>query len=296
MHPVPIEPHLGLGRKVSIGADASSQLCWTCGTCDSECPVFRSTQRLRPQKTVRMANLGMITDLMALPDIWYCLSCRRCLQGCPNTVKPYKLHVHLREQALARGVVSREFIAPYRRLFVEFQRVRWRTVAHCFKGPLESMPSELWYRWLKTPLHDSAYCIIAAEGGPHVSARQPLWQGDGNACFTCSECSNCCPVFGERNVFDPQRIIRMANLGLTEQLLKSPSLWLCLECQRCSDYCSQRVRGYDLIRSFQVQAVARGLVDPFFSNRLQEADRLIYPRFLDEIDLLLGLYANPVRL
>ena len=102
--------------------------------------------------------------------------------------------------------------------------------------------------------------------------------------------STCSPTFGERDVFDPQRLIRMANLGMDKQLLTSPSLWLCLGCQRCTDSCSQLVRGHDIIREYQDRAIAEGYVDPFFHTRLMEADRLIYPRFLDEIDVLLGLY------
>jgi heterodisulfide reductase subunit C len=84
----------------------------------------------------------------------------------------------------------------------------------------------------------------------------------------------------------------MANLGLSEQLLKSPSLWLCLSCRRCNDYCSQLVSGSDLIRQYQDQAIAGSIVDTAFLNRLLEAERLIYARFLDKIDALLGLTPN----
>ena len=291
MQELAIDPDLDLGVAIARQADADSLLCWTCGTCDSECPVFRSTERLRPQETVRMANLGMIEDLLKAPQIWYCLSCRRCVQGCPNRVKPYELHRHLQHEAIATGVISSEMIAPYRKLFIEFQRVRWRVAAHCFKAPLEAMPSQLWYKWLKTPLRQSGYYISETVLPSGQMPRLLPSQDDGKACFTCSECSTCCPIFGERNVFDPQRIIRMANLGLDDQVLKSPSIWLCLGCRRCTDYCTQLVRGHDIIRRFQDEAIAKGVVDPWYPNRLLEADRLIYPRFLDEIDALLGLYA-----
>ncbi len=283
-----IDPDPDIAKSIASNADAQSQLCWTCGTCDFECPIFLSTERLRPQKTVRMANLGMLDDLLTLPEIWYCLSCRRCLHGCPNNVKPYDLHLYLREEAIARGIVSREMIEPYRRLFIEFQRVRWRAVSHCFKGRLEPMSLQQWYKWLKTPIRTAAYNVIKAKpNGPNASLKE-----NEQACFTCSECSNCCPIFGERNVFDPQRIIRMANLGLSREVLKSPAIWLCLGCQRCTDACSQLVRGYDLIRRFQRQAVAEGFVDPFFSYWLIEADRIIYPQFLNQIDTLLGMFSN----
>lgn len=287
-----ILPEPERGQDLSTQSNAGSHLCWTCGTCDSECPVFRATNRLRPQAMVRMANLGLVDNLLSAPEIWYCLSCRRCVHGCPNTVKPNELHHHLREEAIARGVVSPDMTIAYRKLFTEFQRVRWRVAAHCFRGPLESMPSQLWYKWLKTPLRDSGYYLIEADAATEGPAQRLPWHSEGKACFTCSECSTCCPIFGERNVFDPQRIIRLANLGLAAHVLKSPSLWLCLGCRRCTDHCSQLVAGHDLIRRFQEQAIEKGIVDTDFPNRLLAADRLIYPRFLDEIDALLGMYTK----
>jgi heterodisulfide reductase subunit C len=73
-------------------------------------------------------------------------------------------------------------------------------------------------------------------------------------------------------------------------LLRSPAIWLCLGCQRCSEACSQTVSGYAIIRRLQLQAVEKGLVDSLLPIRLLEADRIIYPKFLDEIDTLIGLY------
>lgn len=287
-----IEPDLDSGEWIETHADSHSRLCWTCGTCDSECPVFRATGRLQPQKTVRMANLGMMEALLHLPEVWYCLSCRRCLQGCPNSVKPYELHGYLRDEAISSGIVSHEIIAPYRRLFTEFQRVRWRAVAHSFKSELKPLTIDQWYKWLKTPLSNTRFKVIdptAETANPGTTAP---WQINGKACFTCSECSNCCPIFGEREVFDPQRIIRMATLGMSADLLRSPAIWLCLGCQRCTESCSQLVRGHDIIQRFQELAVAQGIVDDQFLYRLAEADRIIYPQFLNEIDTLLGMFSS----
>jgi heterodisulfide reductase subunit C len=289
-----IEPDLDLRGLIEGQSDAHSQLCWTCGTCDGECPIFRATGRLQPQKTVRMANLGLMKSLLRLPEIWYCLYCRRCLQGCPNSVKPFELHRYLREEAIAQGVVSSEIIAPYHRLFSEFQRVRWRAVAHCFKAELTTLTNDQWYKWLKTPLRDSRFQVIepAPETTERVSSAQT--QINCKACFNCSECSSCCPTFGERLVLDPQRIVRMAALGMTEQLLRSPSIWLCLGCQQCTNSCSQLVHGHDIIRRFQERAVAEGIVDEQFVYRLAAADRIIYPQFLNEIDALLGMFSSIV--
>lgn len=67
-------------------SSANIRTCWTCGSCDFECPINIFTGSLRPQKIVRMANLGLLDELVELPEIWYCINCRRCGQVCPNVV------------------------------------------------------------------------------------------------------------------------------------------------------------------------------------------------------------------
>ena len=121
----------------------------------------------------------------------------------------------------------------------------------------------------------------------------PLLSGaNSQSCFTCNECSGCCPIMGDGVVFDPQKIIRMVNLGLVDNVLRSPAIWLCIGCQRCTDACSQTVSGHVIIQQLQQKAIDKGLVDPFLPVRLLEADRIIYPKFLDEIDVLIGLHAQ----
>jgi heterodisulfide reductase subunit C len=287
----PIEPDWQKWRTVSAASGAGIDLCWTCDTCDNGCPVNLATGRLRPQRNVRMAVFGMIDDLLSLPDSLYCLSCRRCLQGCPNKVKPYKLHQYLQNEMINRRILPYDFIVAYRRLFAEFQRVRWRTAAHCFNKSLDHMSDQTWYQWLKKPLHNALYRPITMSHGQHSrpsSKSEALV--NAQACFTCSECSSCCPVICDGDVFDPQRIIRMANLGLVDELLRSPAIWLCLGCQRCSEACSQTVSGCTVIQKLQQQAIKNGFIDTALPDRLLAADRIIYPKFLDEIDTLMGLY------
>lgn len=286
----PIEPDWDIWRAIADASCSDIDRCWTCGACDNGCPVSLATGRLRPQRNVRMAVYGMLDQLLTLPDIWYCLSCRRCLQGCPNQVKPHELHRYLQHEALQKKIYDYDFLSRYRRLFAEFQRVRWRAAAHCFKGELTALPDATWYQWLKRPLRHAIYRPVSLGRSSKQSSPASAALPNGLACFTCSECSNCCPIVCEGDVFDPQRIIRMANLGLADELLSSPAIWLCLGCQRCSEACSQTVSGSAIIRRLQLHAIEKGLVDSLLPVRLLDADRIIYPKFLDEIDTLIGLY------
>jgi heterodisulfide reductase subunit C2 len=95
-----LKPDAGHRKLIEQGAQADINRCWTCGSCDFECPVNVATGQLRPQKIVRMANLGLLDELLYEPAIWYCLTCRRCLQICPNTVKPSELIFHIRRVSM----------------------------------------------------------------------------------------------------------------------------------------------------------------------------------------------------
>ena len=59
---------------------------------------------------------------------------------------------------------------------------------------------------------------------------------DGNKCFHCGNCTAVCPLSTPENPF-PRKIVKYAQLGLTEKLLTSPEPWLCYYCGDCSDRC-----------------------------------------------------------
>jgi hypothetical protein len=50
------------------------------------------------------------------------------------------------------------------------------------------------------------------------------------------------------------------------------------------------VSGYAIIQRLRQQAITDKIVDRDFPMRLLDADRIIYPKLLDEIDNLIGLY------
>jgi heterodisulfide reductase subunit C len=267
---------------------ADSTMCWTCSSCDSECPVEIATNRLRPQRIVRFANLGLIDELIALPEIWYCLTCRRCNRVCPNLVKPETLIRYARAEAVRRGVVSLATVAAYFDLFRRFQRVRWHVASRCLHGNVAPPTDADWQRWLRTPIPDATapvpFANLFKRSKPFRAAAGAAGVAD---CFTCGECSSACPVSGERSTFDPRFIFRMVNLGLQDELLQSPTIWLCLECGRCTDACTQKVDGCLMIARLRELAIREGKVSGDFALRLRQAQQPIFMRLVDEIDCLL---------
>ena len=280
-----------LRQVIQSATQADSTMCWTCSSCDSECPVEIATNRLRPQRIVRLANLGLIEELISSPEIWYCLTCRRCSNICPNRVHPETLIRYARAAALRCGIVTYETVRRYYDLFRRFQRVRWHAVDNCLRnGDGEVITQAKWHSWLETPIPDATSAISSHN---LLRSSQPFRQAargaEMSACFTCGECSSSCPVSGERSAFDPRFIFRMVNLGLAEELLVSPSIWLCVQCGRCTDACTQLVDGCQMIASLRELAVNEGKVDADFPLRLQEAQKQIYVRMLDEIDNVLRI-------
>ena len=66
-------------------------------------------------------------------------------------------------------------------------------------------------------------------------------------CLTCGSCAGACPISGVDDL-DPRKIIRMAFLGLDEELLASDWPWKCTMCGKCEVACPMNVEILQLIR------------------------------------------------
>jgi len=59
---------------------------------------------------------------------------------------------------------------------------------------------------------------------------------DAKKCFHCGNCTAVCPLSTPENPF-PRRLLKYAQMGLKDKILKSPEPWLCYYCGNCSDNC-----------------------------------------------------------
>ena len=83
--------------------------------------------------------------------------------------------------------------------------------------------------------------------------------GEGiRVCFACGTCAASCPVRSINGDYNPRRIIRMTLLGMKEEVLKSPFIWLCSTCYTCQERCPQGVRITDLMTALKNLAVREG--------------------------------------
>lgn len=282
-------PDSGQRKRIRKESLADIHMCWTCGSCDAECPVNIATGRLRPQKIVRIASLGFLDELLHTPEIWYCLTCRRCMHVCPNAVSPATLIDYARRKALFKGTVSRDFYTRYTDLFERFQRVRWHVVQHCLSAELDDLDDRRWDSW-QGLLDTRKSSTILPLSLTRVSSqyRKIIATSPPQACFTCGECSSACPISCGRSFFDPRTLFRMVNLGMLDELIRSPSIWLCIECGRCTESCSQRVDGRELIKQIKELAIQDGVLDLEFKLRLEKANRFSFRKYLKKIETLLN--------
>ena len=64
--------------------------------------------------------------------------------------------------------------------------------------------------------------------------------GNLNLCLTCGACSSGCPATGLADM-DPRKFLRMAALGMDEELKSSLWTWMCTMCQRCIYVCPMKI-------------------------------------------------------
>lgn len=71
-----------------------------------------------------------------------------------------------------------------------------------------------------------------------ITDLQRFGAADINACFSCGNCTAICPLADNDAMF-PRRLIRLAQVGLTDDLVSSKELWTCYGCGLCTDRCPQ---------------------------------------------------------
>jgi nitrate reductase gamma subunit/ferredoxin len=75
-------------------------------------------------------------------------------------------------------------------------------------------------------------------------------------CFNCGNCTAICSLSKDGDAF-PRHIVRLAQLGLKDELLGSKELWLCYNCGDCSESCPQQAEPANLMAATRCYAVTQ---------------------------------------
>jgi excisionase family DNA binding protein len=68
-----------------------------------------------------------------------------------------------------------------------------------------------------------------------------------DTCLTCGTCASACPIAGVDGL-DPRKIVRMAVLGMEDELKKTNWPWKCTMCGKCENACPAGVKILALMR------------------------------------------------
>jgi heterodisulfide reductase subunit C len=104
-------------------------------------------------------------------------------------------------------------------------------------------------------------------------------------CYQCGKCSAGCPVVDQMDIM-PSRVIRLAQLGQYDKILRCETIWLCASCETCTTRCPREVdiakvmdglremalaRHVEHIRSHEIIAFHRAFLDTvWLFGRMQE--------------------------
>ncbi len=121
-------------------------------------------------------------------------------------------------------------------------------------------------------------------------------------CFACGTCAAGCPVTDVDSEYNCRRIIRQILFGMREEVLSSPSIWLCLVCYRCYVRCPQKVNFTDIMRVLRYLAVKEKRVSPQTFERIEQLDRFsqvvhhdLVKNFFDDEDMSVEQVEDRVR-
>ena len=78
-------------------------------------------------------------------------------------------------------------------------------------------------------------------------------------CYQCGKCTSGCPA-ALYTEFRPRDTLIMAQLGMTEELLESKLIWMCITCFTCLDVCPRDVELTEFMITLRNLAALRGII------------------------------------
>jgi len=91
------------------------------------------------------------------------------------------------------------------------------------------------------------------------------------ACYQCGKCSAGCPAVSEMDIL-PNQIIRYAQLGLKDELMRSKSIWICASCFTCNARCPKGINIAEIIEAIR-QILLRKREDHLKVEKLTDAEK-----------------------
>jgi len=78
-------------------------------------------------------------------------------------------------------------------------------------------------------------------------------------CYQCGKCTAGCPIAADMDL-PPNQVIRLLQLGFTDEAIHSKTIWLCASCETCTTRCPREVdlaAVMDALRNIAIQKKIR---------------------------------------
>ncbi|MFW6140657.1 MAG: 4Fe-4S dicluster domain-containing protein [Acidobacteriota bacterium] len=86
------------------------------------------------------------------------------------------------------------------------------------------------------------------------------------ACYQCGKCSAGCPAISQMDL-PPNQVIRYAQLGFTDELINSKTIWICASCLTCNVRCPKGINIAEIMEALR-QVLLRQRKDHVDINKL----------------------------
>jgi heterodisulfide reductase subunit C len=106
---------------------------------------------------------------------------------------------------------------------------------------------------------------------PFVAKVEELSGQNLLACYQCGKCSAGCPAVSEMDIL-PNQIIRYAQLGFKDELMRSKSIWICASCFTCNARCPKGINIAEVIEAIR-QILLRKREDHLKIEKLSDSDK-----------------------
>jgi heterodisulfide reductase subunit C len=80
-------------------------------------------------------------------------------------------------------------------------------------------------------------------------------------CFQCGTCTGSCPS-GRRTPYRVRQLIRKTNIGLKDEVISDPTLWMCTTCYACQERCPRDIKIVDVVKLARNEAAKAGFMAP----------------------------------
>lgn len=83
---------------------------------------------------------------------------------------------------------------------------------------------------------------------------------DVRKCYQCGKCSAGCAIHGCRGMdVSPNRIMRMVQLGMADEVLRTKTIWVCVVCCTCTARCPRDLDIGRVMDALRIMAYKKGI-------------------------------------